>query len=447
MAACSGDQLVNDAEQKIQSESNRLQLRPVVQMNTRATSITTATLPAFDVKIDGNFQKGEIKTEKWTAADIQTITRAGSSWVFPTDVQYWWADKVTPAKFTAWAPIDWVKAGTDLSEGANITVADDIKSQVDYLVAYNEGLREDFDAGVPINFQHVLSQIVVRALNKNPEVFNVRIAGIKLMNAANSNSMKMPAISTVSPFDWDSYAPYAAAPTGKAGYVWGNTSAVSVSEPTLLTSAASQLSEPMLLMPQTLTECKLDQTVTPMTGNYLAVLVQVKTVNKVTYYDPTTGQAYLDNNGGKGAAVPFDGLDQFGNETNLYTADMLAQLKTGALADGRELYKEIKTVYPTQGYFSNNDYYAYVGVDIGGLTWKPGYKYTYTLNFSKDGIGKSIADQPTDSPTDGNFPFGLDPETGDPKQPGEDIVDNPTRLFFTVTVAEWEDGDPLNKNM
>ena len=84
--------------------------------------------------------------------------------------------------------------------------------------------------------------------------------------------------------------------------------------------------------------------------------------------------------------------------------------------------------------------------------WKPGYKYTYTLNFSKDGIGKSIADQPakpeeTAQGGDNNYPYGLDLLTGEAGQPGEDIVDNPTQLFFTVTVDEWIDADAINKEM
>ena len=38
-------------------------------------------------------------------------------------------------------------------------------------------------------------------------------------------------------------------------------------------------------------------------------------------------------------------------------------------------------------------------------------------------------------------------ESGKPGEPGTDIIDNPTQLFFTVTVDEWIDADAINKDM
>ena len=109
-------------------------------------------------------------------------------------------------------------------------------------------------------------------------------------------------------------------------------------------------------------------------------------------------------------------------------------------------------LYPREGFATTSEKFAYVAVALD-QEWKPGYKYTYTLNFSKDGIGKSIADQPSDAaqyntenPTY-NFPYGKDFESGEDNNPGEDIVDNPTQLFFTVTVDEWQNADPINKDM
>ena len=457
MASCSNDEVVNQAVVDKTPSADNLKFQAVVQGSTRATSTTTATLDAFKVKIDGKFQKSETNTELWTADQLQDITKAGSSWVFPDGVEYWWADKSSPAKFTAWAPTTWAN-GQDLTDGgASITVDNDIKKQIDYLVAYNQGIREDFDAGVPINFQHVLSQIVIKALNKNPDDIVVEVAGMKLMNAKNSNSVTLPTKSTAAgTFSWDDYKPYASAPGTTTGtYTSVANDIITQSGATTLTSAATNLADPMLLMPQQLTKCELDQQSTPMNGNYLAVLVRVTTKAKVGYRD-AEGHYYSDAS----TPIAFTAKRKTTDASeNTYTANQLAALEKGDAPTGADaisgvttVYTKEQTLYPREGFGTTSEKFAYVGVSLD-QEWLPGYKYTYTLNFSKDGIGKSIADQPTDAAQynkdhDGyNFPYGNDYETGNAEQPGEDIVDNPTQLFFTVTVDEWTDASPINEDM
>jgi len=77
-------------------------------------------------------------------------------------------------------------------------------------------------------------------------------------------------------------------------------------------------------------------------------------------------------------------------------------------------------------------YYAYVAVPVD-IDWKPGYKYTYTLNFSKDGIGKVDPKQPANGKPDplNGYPSGT--------PGGSDIIDSPVQLYFTVTVEDWTD--------
>lgn len=88
---------------------------------------------------------------------------------------------------------------------------------------------------------------------------------------------------------------------------------------------------------------------------------------------------------------------------------------------------------PTQDDNKNGKYaFAAVGIDID---WKPGMKYTYTLNFCGDGGGAGEIDPnpgPVD-PTDPN-PGPVDPNPG---PGGEEILGKPIK--FTVTVDNWVD--------
>lgn len=468
MAACSSDTVTNDAQRVQLGNADQLTIVPAVQgSTTRATSMTTSTLPSFNINIEGKFQKGEEDATLW-GNGVQTITRTGSSWNFPTGVQYWWADKSTNAKFTAWAPIG-LTENNATAEGAIVTVDDNIANQVDVLAAYNEGIREDFTTGVPMNFQHVMSQIVVKALNKNPNDIEVKVAGMKLMNIKNSGTLALPTKSTAKgEFSWDDYTPWSSL-GGSAAYKNGATESITVSSgETTLTASAKDLADPMLLMPQQLEAQALDAT-SNLTKNYLAVLVKITTKKQYGYRDPA-GHYYKGDPSNNENAIPFTAKrNSTDTENNTYTAKELKALENGTIptynsGDTEEgavtnnwgsittIYKATEVLYPREGFGTTSDKYAYVGVALD-TEWKPGYKYVYTLNFSKDGVGKSIADQPADAaaynndhPTY-NFPYGKNYETGEADVPGEDIVDNPTQLFFTVTVDEWTNADAIGQDM
>lgn len=461
LAACSSEEVVNNAQQIAAVNGDQLQIAPVVTGTTRAASTTTATLSEFQVYIDGKFQKGEEDAATWDNM-VRTISKSGSSWNFPTNVAYWWADKSSTAKFTAVAPAILTEESTTAPQEASITVEKNIATQKDYLVAYNEGVREDFDAGVPLNFQHVMSQIIVKALNKNTSDITVEVAGMKLVNAKSQNTLTFPTKSTASgTFDWADYTPWKNAATTSATYTTLTTESATGTG-TALSGTASNLAEPMLLMPQQLVAQDLTAT-SNLTNNYLAILVKV-TGGTVGYRD-AEGYYYTTDEKKIAFTARRDGTTiTESNPADTYTADEVKALSAGKTpaqtegsskmkdADGNDIdydvaiKTETETIYPRQGYGTSSNNFAYVGVALD-QEWKPGYKYTYTLNFSKDGIGKSIADQPDDAPTTGNFPYGLDFETGETNKPGEDIVDNPTQLFFTVTVDEWIDADAINKDM
>ena len=458
LAACSNEEVVNNAQQIAAVNGDQLQIAPVVTGTTRATAVTTSNLASFKVRITGNFQDGsgeETAATPITSGSEVVVTKSGGSW--STASPYWWADKTTEATFTAWSPADQTTA---------VTVENAIADQKDIVVAFNNGKREDFDAGVPLNFQHVMSQIIVKALNKDAAAdFTVKVGGIKIMNAKNKGTLTLPTASTAAPFDWTSYDPWGATATGSDNYINGVVKAKSadVTSPITLTASANNLADPMMLMPQTLATSDLTQAT--LSGNYLAILVQV-TGGQVGYRD-ADGHYYHTSVAAENK-IPFTAKrNDTDNDYNTYTKDELTALSAGNLPAGwtseydhtdanvktaiqalvgKTIVKDTEIIYPRDGFSTKTDQYAYVGVDLGGLTWEPGKKYVYTLNFSKEGIGKAIADQPEDA-TGESFPSGRDMESGEAGKPGEDIIDNPTQLFFTVTVDEWIDADAINKDM
>ena len=465
MASCSNDEVVNSVSQT--TKADRLQIYPNVQGATRATSTTTASLTAFNVKIEGKFQKGEENTELWPDGSIVGLSKTGSSWNFPGTDQYWWADKVTTAKFTAWAPTDLTTANA-FPDGTTVTIENDIANQKDVILAYNEGIRENFESGVPINFQHVLSQIIVKAKNSSTSDITVKVAGMKLVNIKNQNTLTVPTKSTAAgTFSWDDYTPWTATATGNDTYKKFDVGeSIDQTSSTTLTATAADLADAMLLMPQTLSPQDLTATAaSSMTNTYLAVLVQVSTVASVGKRNEAGN--YLDQEGNPIAFTAKRNTEDIQNNT--YTKKELEALEQGNVPEYdpdnqggdnvtnnwtsvTSIQTAPEVLYPREGFATTSEKFAYVAVALD-QTWKPGFKYTYTLNFSKDGIGKSIAldAQPSDASTyrtdSNNFPFGKDFESGENNNAGEDIVDNPTQLFFTVTVDEWQNADPINKDM
>jgi hypothetical protein len=282
------------------------------------------------------------------------------------------------ATFTAWAP-------TSFDPTINYQIKNDIAQQEDVIVAYNNGTASEFTAGVPLNFQHALSQVIIKALNKDASEYKIEVAGIKLNNLRNTGSITMPTTSTASGFTWAS-SPWTLG-TPIYSYVTGGNKATAATMSgfkTLTTSATQLTSEPFILMPQT--TAKADLTDNTNNGAYFSVLVRVTNVS-----------------------------------------------------DGTPVYPKLANATPA---LDAKDYFAYVAIPVD-IDWKAGYKYTYTLNFSKTGIGKVDPSQPTDKPGDDyKYPTG-DDKTDDG---GDDILDGPVQLFFTVTVEDWIDGgdSPLN---
>ena len=406
LASCSNESLDSQEQRAASNPGTALNIFPAVQGTTRGTITTDANLTEFNVIAAGS--DDFYTTTENVAPDVTTAEGIGSDftetvslnsttgkwWIKNQSTYYWWKSKNMTASFTAYAPIDIRETST--SSTFDYQVKNELASQQDIIVAYNSGSGSDFTSGVPLNFQHVMSQVIIKALNKDASNTKIEVAGIRLSNLKNTGTLTLPTSSTASgTFSWDSYTPWSVNNNTTYTYTDRGTDALALTlesnntKIVTLTSAATQLTDtPFLLMPQT--TGKADLTVRPVNeGAYISVLIRV---------------------------------------TNIYETETLAagqvRYPTWTIAGGA----------PAAG-----TQFAYVAIPVD-IDWKAGYKYTYTLNFSKDGIGKVDPEFALNYSGDG-YP------TGGASNPGEDVFDSPVSLFFTVTVDEWTDGGNSSLDM
>lgn len=467
MASCSSD-IAEQSYNKPAADGGDLIIRPSVQGATRGESFTSSSLDAFKVKIYGAFNNASADGTAYSLPMTETLTKDADdgSWKFDGETQYWWADNTTLGEFKAWAP-------STLSESNNkitVEIADEIASQQDVIVAYNSGTRDNFKAGVPLNFQHVLSQVVIKALNQDLSAVRVEVAGVKVVNVANKNTLTLPDASTANgTFSWSSYTPW----TDPATYVTPNTpmsynsgaNATNATGAALTDQGASIMAAAdgvMLLMPQDLAD------VTDLSASYLAVLVRITDLGDDVPLKNYEGKLLKAEDG---SAIPFDAKSNADGDadtyytgklnttdwTYTYTPEEASEETTVAIKHGK------KVIYPREGRGNNSQLYAYVAVPIT-TDWQAGYRYTYTLNFAKDAYGIASKAQnddlayeggETENNTDGvvDFPYGVkdlgtvESDGGDQDKPGDDpveedkpVVDSPVQLLFTtVTVDTWQD--------
>ena len=377
MASCSNsDDPIAEVNVPKLATADQLMIRPAMAgASTRATEYSTAAdIQSFKLIATGNFMDDDGTGNKpgTTTYDMSsgieiTGDATGSVWSFPIGHEYvWWGDATTKATFTAYAP-------ADATVGSEVEIPAEMASQKDYIVAYNEGLKNDFKTGVPLNFQHATSQIVVKAVNKTTSAVTIKVKGTRMVNVISKGTLSLPTVATNGSFSWDNtdYTPWA---LGNATDTYADTydNAVLLEESNPQVIGQSQYLLPQQLTAATYTSDGEENWETNVTGNAIAFLIQVKTV-----------------------------------------ADTPA------------------AIYPAQQNNESTKYaWAYVPVDTD---WQPGRKYTYTINFAKDAYGKVDPNQVggTDNPTDDDNPSTVDPK------PGEDVVDNPLQLTFTVSVEDW----------
>lgn len=284
LASCSND----EALEKISAaQDNQLQIVPAVQKQTRGTLTTTANLE-FHLEATGAFKEGteyESATPKTSLSENLSYTNA---WVL--SAKTWWADATTTATFKAYAPTTLTTSG--------FSPADAIADQKDVVVAYNEGVRGDFTSGVPLTFRHVLSQVIVQAVNKTPSDVTISVKAVKLVNINSKNDLTLPTASTAADFSWSTYTPWASAPTTPKSYRADQTIE-------LIGTAKDIVGSPMLLLPQQLANVELtDGGANYASGNCIAVLIKVTGAADAKIYPTTYAVTTASSEGYAWAYVP-----------------------------------------------------------------------------------------------------------------------------------------------
>lgn len=279
MASCSNS---DDIQQPAAaSGAPSLQVYPVVNGLTRGTVWTNSNFASFHLTTSGD---GFVTTDNGTdtpAAIDANVTKSDGKWGFGSTT-YYWPSKKSSNNFLAYSPTTF-SLSSDYE--ANST---DLSKLEDILVAYNSGTASDFSAGVPLNFRHATSQIIVKADNVDAGDVKIEVKGIRLNNITNKAGFTAPTSSTVSGLanPWtlrSSTADYKVSQTAST-----------------LSATASDItgSNPLLLLPQQLGAADI----AAGTGQYISVLVKITNVadGKAIYpvdqvdasNDPIAGTGY-----------------------------------------------------------------------------------------------------------------------------------------------------------
>ena len=478
LVACSSDAVVEQSAQVLANKNGDLVLRPQVCNATRGTVITTSSLKKFDIDIAGSFQKGAEWTSEASASPITSIsdvlTGSGSSWTFGTLTgtdKYWWNDNSTEATFQAKAP-----SGTSLTDFEPSRT--DASAHVDLITAFNKGTRDEFKTGVPLNFKHALSQIIIQAKNADNSKVKIEVAGIRLKNVANKATLTPPTSS-------ETFGTWSA-PTGTDPYLFGETLAKknsgTIASSTLAAAASNVVTgSPMFLIPQQLTEFSAISVLVRVTdlskkvakrtaeGKMSASGTEIEfnayakydettksvTVSATPLEDVSTPNAYLGTftlGAGDTEDTRKEALTKAGDVWTYTTYEEGTGDNAGKLVvkDTYTLDMENEVIFPRVGRGTSTNDFGYVYAP-SAIKWDAGYKYTYTLNFGADSYGLVDADKASGEP-DTTYPlgvldFGIGGDATQPLTPDEPVVDTPVELFFTtVTVDEWQEGDDSAQN-
>lgn len=385
-ASCSNEEKLESRNAQQQAVS----FRPLVD-RTRGEAVTLSNLQQFRI-----FAKG---TEALESEFTDIVTDGGDGTWSTQNVHYWNStagNETKEAQFTAVYPASLMTAFAattplDFSSLANG------RDQVDVMAAFNTATKAtDADNGVALKFKHALSQIVVRASNKNTDQRKVEIVGVKIANVKTKHTLYLP----VAPTNGTAaYTPFSGEPTTPIDMIIKGKAADAVT----LTSTAQDImfdGGGFMVIPQTFTTA--DAGNLQSSDTYISVLCRIYVKNE------TTGAWQL--------VYPY-------------------------VAEGT----------------TDNGSFAFTSVGISGA-WEPGKKYTYTLNFYQGTGGSGTVDPDYTDPTDDPDPDPGNPnDPSEPKQPTPDPENptptdptnpdptnpdpNPTKvpIFFTVTVDDWTD--------
>jgi hypothetical protein len=351
----------------------------------------------------------------------------------------------------------------DPTNGVEVSVNNIVQNQRDVAVAFHQDKQENLKKdGVPLHFRHAMSQIVFQGayaideeLTKplaEPEKnlyagLQVYVKEAVVVNAANNGKLVGPTISTAEGqsynADWTkwkdvtikedvySWHPGWASWTGETygakhfQYISSRLNPVGLEKDAqLIDNSDNAAYGPMLLMPQTTLAAEEVPAHFASTkedavkqGAYLMLKVNIQRKVKIGDTDYWC-QWYPAVHGNDAYSV-----DNIFDAANLYT-----KAKATADASAATEAKKLSDIQDVEAAWD------YIAIPIK-YDWKPGYRYTFQINFSNFAAGWFAPDTNED-----NIPYKTDgthwATSNDPVIPG---VHKP--VSFTVTVeSAWENG-------
>jgi len=379
MFACSND------EQLSFQQKSELVVRPLVQNATRGDAVTLSNLTDFRVW-GVNADDANPAIEK-NFMDVASVSLDGSTWSME-DVHYWMTDPVSgipnyganEVKLTGFHPKELVTDSVlPTTKELNISSANGRNHQDIIISHYVATRNNNLGNGVPMNFKHALSQIVVRAQNGHIAERKIEIIGVKLCTVKPKGTLIFPTTTTSTSTVYNPVVD----PSGDAvSYIIKrqDSNVVTLTEDAQNIMFDGENPGGFMIIPQSFT-CNPVQAYLAATDTYLSVLCRIYK---------------KDNDSGQWLLIYPKGTD------------------TGK--------------------------YAFAATGISGK-WEPGKKYIYTLKFYEDNGGAGVIDPTPTDPDDPDNPE-VDTTPDDPSNPTGAVDDEQakTPITFTVTVEDWLNG-------
>ena len=178
LASCSQDVSV------AVNEHNAISFRTSTGFLTKSVEATAANMAAFDVVAYHDVNATPTLFFDQEPGGILTVTNDNGTWT-PAHV-YYWPEQEDQISFFGYFPSGLANVATD---GAKISFndfspANHATDQEDVMAAY----AKQYKGQVAMNFQHALSEIVVRAKNNDTDNIKVEVLGVKIANVAGTGS-------------------------------------------------------------------------------------------------------------------------------------------------------------------------------------------------------------------------------------------------------------------
>ncbi|MDE6538125.1 MAG: fimbrillin family protein [Muribaculaceae bacterium] len=294
----------------------------------------------------------------------------------------------------------------------DFTVSEDISQQVDFIAAYKSvSMKSEMYTDIRLDFEHKLSRIEVNAKGENKSC-KIEIAGVLIggtYSKATFDFKPQPGAGDWIPGDVKKNVHYVYNAGDKIVTIENTASAVSI-------MGGTQGSNYAMLVPYDYSAWNYENDNTNSEkGLYLGVLLRVIDIKGKQQYP------YTDTNQGPNALdIPKVYLVVDGGGTVM--SGPLYKGANGAYYTDSEL----TTPYAVPQGCTVREF-GWSAIPVTG-DWKPGYYYTYTLDYTY-GVGLHAPDV---KPSDG-------PNAGDP------IISD--KVGLTVTVKGWQTGSSTNINV